>query len=112
MHNLNQYIIEKLKLTKNKNININISQYNKDIIEDELCLFFQQTSEYKKLEENNLVLLEKYFDNNILEFLNNIENKCLELLELKTKLPINIIETYIQYNNDRLYKIIDEFVLR
>lgn len=111
MENLRQYITEKLKLSNNKNIK-DISEDNKDIIEDELCLFFQQTTEYKGLEENNLVLLEKYFDNNIIEFLNQIENKCLELLELKTKLPIDIIEMYIQYNNDKLYKIIDEFVLR
>ena len=111
MENLSQYITEKLKLSNNKNIK-DISEDNKDIIEDELCLFFQQTTEYKGSEENNLVLLEKYFDNNIIEFLNQIENKCLELLELKTKLPIDIIEMYIQYNNDKLYKIIDEFVLR
>lgn len=111
MENLRQYITEKLKLSNNKNIK-DISEDNKDIIEDELCLFFQQTTEYKGSEENNLVLLEKYFDNNIIEFLNQIENKCLELLELKTKLPIDIIEMYIQYNNDKLYKIIDEFVLR
>lgn len=111
MENLRQYITEKLKLSNNKNIK-DISEDNKDIIEDELCLFFQQTTEYKGSEENNLVLLEKYFDNNIIEFLNQIDNKCLELLELKTKLPIDIIEMYIQYNNDKLYKIIDEFVLR
>ena len=117
MNNINQYIIEKLKINSKSKINNDIKQLSnkeKDIILQELCRYFQESCSYKGIKyDNKLILLNKFFNNKIYDLfskLDVLEDFC-DYVNLRFDIDQDTLYEYIEDNNDELYKDIKDFVL-
>ena len=130
MNNINQYIIEKLnrtqsslaleklnrtksslmleKLKVNSKSKINndtkqLSDEEKDIISQELCVYFQESCSYKGIKyDDKLILLNKFFDNNIYDLLSKLdvlEDFC-DYVNLRFDIDQDTLYEYIKANND------------
>ena len=117
MKTLNNFIDEKLIInskTKLHNDINNLSNKEKDIILQELCRYFQESYSYKGIKyDNKLILLNKFFDNNIYDLfskLDVLEDFC-DYVNLRFDIDQDTLYEYIEANNDELYKDIKDFVL-
>lgn len=117
MKHLNNFIDEKLTInskTKLHNDINNLSNKEKDIILQELCKYFQESCSYKGTKyDNKLIILNKFFDNNIYTLLSKLgvlEDFC-DYVNLRFDIDQDILYEYIEANNDELYKDIKDFVL-
>ena len=112
MKRINQYIIERLRLSKNDKDKVynELTQDQKDKISYKLCLCFQGIGTYQDKEDIFLNILEKHFNNDILEFFEYYDSVYENIIK---DLNINRDELneYIIRYNDELYKDIKEFVL-
>ena len=116
MKHLNNFIDEKLTINSKTKINKDIKQLSnkeKDIILQELCRYFQESCSYKGIKyDNKLILLSKFFDNNIYNMfskLDVLEDFC-DYVNLRFDINQDTLYEYIEANNDKLCKdIIKDF---
>lgn len=116
MNNIENYIIEKLKINSKTKIakhSFKLSKKQEEQIIKELCEICQYATYYKDIKYNTgLEVLEKFFNNYICDFLDYYQAYAalLESDEL-TGVNINDLAMYIEDNNNELYKEIKDFVL-
>ena len=116
MNNINQYIIEKLKVNSKTKIanshGIRFNQETEEKIIDTLCQYCQRPIFYKGIYyDTGLEVLERFFDDCISDFFDYYQNNYKKLAEL-AGVDVNDLATYIEENNDELYKEIEGFVLK
>jgi hypothetical protein len=115
MNNINQYIIEKLKVnskTKISGYSGQLSKEKEEQIIDELCKYFQDSRTYKGIHyDTGLEVLERFFNDLISDFLDYNQGDYEKLAEL-VNVDVNELAKYIEENNDELYKEIEGFVLK
>ena len=116
MNNINQYIIEKLKVNSKTKIgnshDIRFNQETEEKIIDELCRYFQYPITHKGIYyDTRLEVLERFFNDLISDFLDYNQGDYEKLAEF-IGIDVNDLATYIEENNDELYKEIEGFVLK
>lgn len=113
MNNIENYIIEKLKInskTKVFSYSGKLSKEKEEQIINELCRYFQDRRKYKGVEYNTgLEVLDKYFDGFICHFLDHYQDydKLAEIVDAN----VHDVAEFIISCNDEIYKEIKDFVL-
>ena len=111
MKQINNYIIEKFKLSSKNIKKYNLSQEDKDKIIEQLCRYFQGAGSYQSKEySTRLQIVDKFFDKDIYEFFNqyDIWEDWTEYLDIKNEKDL---KNYIEMNKEELYQEIKDFVL-
>lgn len=113
MNNINQYIIEKLKINSKSKIHneIQLSKDEENKIIDELCKYFQIRGSYQGNDyQTRLDIVDKHFNKDICKFIDQYdiwEDLAIWIgIENEEK-----FRNYIADNKEQLYKEIKDFVL-
>ena len=114
MNNINQYIIEKLKVNSKTKIGnshgIRFNQEAEEKIIDTLCQYCQRHIKIKYYYYNSFIIGDT-METKIRKFRQEKGITQQKLAEL-VGVDVNDLAKYIEENNDELYKEIKEFVLK